>query len=124
MLFSDGLNTISKLINNFSDSYFMATDIEENEKAYLLTIDMPGVKKENISIEFEDDQLTLTVKTNKDEKKVNYIKRENFSSDYKRTYLLADSDQNNVKAKLENGVLMIVVGKKTKEETKSVINID
>lgn len=124
MLFSDGLNTISEFINNFSDSYFMATDIEENDKAYLLTIDMPGVKKENISIEFEDDQLTLTVKTNKDEKKVNYIKRENFSSDYKRTYLLADSDQNNVKAKLENGVLMIVVGKKAKEETKSVINID
>lgn len=124
MLFSDGLNTISEFINNFSDSYFMATDIEENDKAYLLTIDMPGVKKENISIEFEDDKLTLTVKTNKDEKKVNYIKRENFSSDYKRTYLLVDSDQNNVKAKLENGVLMIVVGKKTKEETKSVINID
>jgi len=124
MLFSDGLNTISEFINNFSDSYFMATDIEENDKAYLLTIDMPGVKKENISIEFEDDKLTLTVKTNKDEKKVNYIKRENFSSDYKRTYLLADSDQNNVKAKLENGVLMIVVGKKAKEETKSVINID
>lgn len=124
MLFSDGLNTISEFINNFSDSYFMATDIEENDKAYLLTIDMPGVKKENISIEFEDDQLTLTVKTNKEEKKVNYIKRENFSSDYKRTYLLADSDQNNVKAKLENGVLMIVVGKKAKEETKSVINID
>lgn len=124
MLFSDGLNTISEFINNFSDSYFMATDIEENDKAYLLTIDMPGVKKENISIEFEDDKLTLTIKTNKDEKKVNYIKRENFSSDYKRTYLLADSDQNNVKAKLENGVLMIVVGKKAKEETKSVINID
>lgn len=124
MLFSDGLNTISEFINNFSDSYFMATDIEENDKAYLLTIDMPGVKKENISIEFEDDKLTLTVKTSKDEKKVNYIKRENFSSDYKRTYLLVDSDQNNVKAKLENGVLMIVVGKKTKEETKSVINID
>ncbi len=124
MLFSDGLNTISEFINNFSDSYFMATDIEENDKAYLLTIDMPGVKKENISVEFEDDKLTLTVKTNKDEKKVNYIKRENFSSDYKRTYLLVDSDQNNVKAKLENGVLMIVVGKKTKEETKSVINID
>ena len=124
MLFSDGLNTISEFINNFSDSYFMATDIEENDKAYLLTIDMPGVKKENIFIEFEDDKLTLTVKTCKDEKKVNYIKRENFSSDYKRTYLLVDSDQNNVKAKLENGVLMIVVGKKTKEETKSVINID
>lgn len=124
MLFSDGLNTLGEFINNFSDSYFMATDIEENDKAYLLTIDMPGVKKENISIEFENDKLTLSVKTNKDDQNVNYIKRENFSSDYKRTYILADSDQTNVKAKLDNGVLMIVVGKKVKEETKNVINIE
>ncbi len=124
MLFSDGVNVLDSLINNFSDSYFMATDICENEKGYLLTVDVPGVRKENITIEFENDVLTLSVKNSKTDSKLNYIKKENFSNDYKRTYVLEDADNKNIKAKLENGVLMIVVGKKAKEETKSVINID
>ena len=124
MLFNDTFDVLDNFMNNFSDSYFMATDIVENDKAYLLTIDMPGVKKEDINIEIENDKLTISVKSNKDDENLTYIKKEIFASDYTRSYVLKDCDNTNVSAKLENGLLMVIVGKKIKEETKNVIKID
>lgn len=124
MLFNDTFDVLDNFMNNFSDSYFMATDIVENDKAYLLTIDMPGVKKEDINIEIENDKLTISVKSNKEDENLTYIKKEIFASDYTRSYVLKDCDSANVSAKLENGLLMVIVGKKIKEETKNVIKID
>ena len=58
-------------------------DIEDTDKAYILTTDLPGVAKEDINVSYKDDVLTLTAKheEKKDEKddKKKYIRKERSS---------------------------------------------
>ncbi len=125
--FNDGFDLfdgLKDIVNNVSNRYFMASDLCENGKAYMLTCDVPGVKKENIDISFENRTLTVSVKACDEEDKKNYIRKENYSAQYSRSYYLADGDSQNIKAKLENGVLRVIVGKINQVPEKQTISIE
>lgn len=131
MFIKNGLNDefdlfdgIKDLVNNVSNRYFMASDLCENDKAYMLTCDVPGVKKENINISFENRTLTVSIKACEEEDKKNYIRKENYSAQYSRSYYLADGDASSIKAKLENGVLRVIVGKINQVLEKQTISIE
>ena len=132
MYIKNGLNNnfdlfdgISDFMSSFSNKTFMASDLCENDKAYMLTCDVPGVKKENINISFDNRTLIVTVNQEEDtENKKNYIRKENYSAQYSRSYYLADGDSNSIKAKLENGVLRVIVGKINRVESKQTIAIE
>ena len=89
---------------------------------------MPGVSKENISIDYENGYVTIAAKTNKSkdekDKEGNYIRRERYSGFYSRSYYVGDVDRESIKAKLDNGVLSIVVPKVKAEEQKKAITIE
>lgn len=132
MYIKNGLNDnfdlfdgISDFMSSFSNKTFMASDLCENDKAYMLTCDVPGVKKENINISFDNRTLIVTVNQEEDsENKKNYIRKENYSAQYSRSYYLADGDSNSIKAKLDNGVLRVIVGKINQVESKQTIAIE
>jgi HSP20 family protein len=110
-----------------TNTQFMKSDIEEDEKEYKVTMDVPGVQKDNLTISYNNETLVVSYKKdeNKEEKKKNYIKHERFSSSYKRSFYLENGDASNIHAKLENGLLTIVVSKKVKEiENKNIITIE
>lgn len=99
------------------ESNMMKTDIKENETGYELTIDMPGVKKEDIKAELNDGYLTVSAEstTSKDEKdeKGKYICRERYSGSYSRSFYVGDAvTEEDIKAKFENGTLTLDVPKK------------
>lgn len=133
------MNEIKKKDNNLSlwDSFSslwndafskeMKTDIEENENEYVLSVEVPGMKKEDVEITFEDDTLTIHVKNNKEEDKKDksYICKERTSIDMERSYYLENADENKIAAKMDNGILTLNVGKiKDISNPKKVINID
>lgn len=120
----DLFDGIKDLVNNVTNRYFMASDLCENDKAYMLTCDVPGVKKENINISFENRTLTVSIKAEDEEDKKNYIRKENYSAQYSRSYYLADGDGSSIKAKLENGVLRVIVGKINQVQEKQTISIE
>ncbi len=126
--FNDGFDLfdgIKDVLNSYASKNFMASDLCENDKAYMLTCDVPGVKKENINISFENKTLTVAVKAEEEkEDDKEYIRKEIFNAQYSRSYYLADGDGANIKAKLDNGVLRVIVGKATKVETKQTIAIE
>ena len=104
----------------------MKTDIKENNDSYDLAIDLPGIKKEDVKMSYDNGYLTVNVthEENKDEKgKDNYIKKERFYGNYSRSYYFGDDvDKNSISAKLENGTLEVSV-KKAKaqpDETKYI----
>lgn len=124
------LNWFDDLDNLFTTTTrkgFMLSDLEEDDKEYKLTVDVPGVKKEDIHISFDNKNLVVSVKQDtetKNEKK-NYIRRERFVSNESRSYYLADADGSNIHAKLENGVLHITVAKLAKQiEKENIIEIE
>lgn len=100
-----------------TESSMMKTDIKEHDNCYDLTIDLPGVKKEDIKAELNDGYLTVSAENNtsKDEKDENgkYICRERYSGSYSRSFYVGDAiTEEDISAKFENGTLKLTVPKK------------
>ena len=100
-----------------SEANMMKTDIKEHDGGYELTVDLPGVKKEDIKAELNDGYLTITAENNtsKDEKDDNgkYICRERYSGSYSRSFYVGDAvTEEDIKAKFENGTLTLDIPKK------------
>ena len=100
-----------------SEANMMKTDIKEHDGGYELTVDLPGVKKDEIKAELNDGYLTITAENNssKDEKdeKGKYICRERYSGSYSRSFYVGDSvTEEDIKAKFENGTLTMDIPKK------------
>ena len=100
-----------------SEANMMKTDIKEHDGGYELTVDLPGVKKDDIKAELNDGYLTITAEsdTSKDEKdeKGKYICRERYSGSYSRSFYVGDSvTEEDIKAKFENGTLTMDIPKK------------
>ena len=110
------------------ENNMMKTDVKENENDYELQVEVPGVNKENISIDYENGYVTIAAKTNKSkdekDKEGNYIRRERYSGSYSRSYYVGKVDRESIKAKLDNGVLSIIVPKAKAEEQKKAIAIE
>ncbi|NTU88862.1 MAG: Hsp20 family protein [Actinobacteria bacterium] len=89
-------------------------DVEEAEKEYVIKADLPGVKKEEIDIEIDEGKLVINVKHEEEEteEKKNYIHRERRLRSMSRGVYLDKAAAEGVTAKLEEGVLTVVVPKK------------
>ena len=125
---NNSLSLFDTFNSMFTDAFAkeMKTDIEETDKEYNLSIEVPGVKKEEIEISFANDTLTINVKKeDKKDNKKNYITKEISTLEMNRSYYLDNVDEDNIEAKLENGILSIKLQKKnTKESNRHQITIE
>ena len=110
----------------------MKTDVRETENSYELDIDLPGFKKDDVQAELKDGYLTITAQTqseseDKDEEGT-YVRKERFSGKCSRTFYVGDDiEEDDIKAKFEDGVLKIAVPKKQEQpklEEKKTISIE
>ena len=100
-----------------TDSSLMKTDIKEMENGYEVTMNLPGVKKEDVNAELKDGYLTISASSNsnKDEKdeEGRYIRRERYSGSCSRSFYVGDAvTEADIKAKFENGTLTMMIPKK------------
>ena len=96
----------------------------KDEGEYLdLTVDMPGVVKDNVRLSIDDDILTLSVdaEDEKEEKEEGYLLKERSSYKCERSVRIpVDVKDDEVEANMENGVLHVKLPKvhpKKKEKT-------
>ena len=88
---------------DYSESGLMTTDVKDTDKGYEVTMNMPGVKKEDVKAELKDGYLTVSAETNtkKDEKAEDgkYIRRERYSGSCSRSFYVGDGvKQEDIKA--------------------------
>ena len=115
---NNSLSLFDAFNSMFNDAFAkeMKTDIEETDKEYVLSIEVPGVKKEEIELSFTNDTLTINVKKeDKKEDNKNYITKEISTLEMNRSYYLDDVDENQIEAKLENGILTVNLKKQEKK---------
>lgn len=98
----------------------MRTDIKENDNDYTLEMEMPGYDKNNIDVQLKKGYLTVSAERheNKDEKdkKGNYIRRERIYGKASRSFYVGENvKEQDIDAKLEHGILTVVIAKKTPE---------
>ena len=95
----------------------MKTDIRETDdaKAYRLAIDLPGFKKDEISLDLKDGYLTISAEKglDKDEedKKGRILRQERYAGSCSRSFYVGDVKPEDIKAKYESGVLTVLVPK-------------
>lgn len=97
-------------------------DIKEFEKEYKISVEVPGIKKENIDIELNKTSLKITAKKedSKEEKTKKYHKTEFAYGNYSRTiYLPHEIDISTSDAHLEHGVLCLTLPKLQINEEKT-----
>ena len=119
------------VFGNCKTTDLMKTDVKDTEKAYELTIDMPGVKKENIKAELKDGYLTISATSgySNDDKDNDgkYIRRERHYGSCSRSFYVGDAvTQEDIKAKFENGTLKLTIPKKDEKpaiENKNYITL-
>ncbi|MFZ5974097.1 MAG: Hsp20/alpha crystallin family protein [Bacillota bacterium] len=101
-------------------------DVVETEKEYTVEAELPGAKKEEVNVVFNDGRLTIAVKReeNVEEQQKNYIHRERRFSSMQRSVYLADARADGIKARMEDGVLHITVPKQEKAENTNKIEIE
>ena len=89
-------------------------DITEDESAFHIEAEMPGLNKEDISLGVEDDVLTIKGERKKEteEKAKNYHRTERTYGSFSRSFNLGELvDQEHIEASFENGVLRVSLPK-------------
>lgn len=99
--------------------FAMKTDVYESDKAYRLDIEMPGLNKEDINLDYKDGYLTVSVKTNETEDEAfKLLRHERFQGEASRQYYLGEVEEKNITASYKDGILSVVAPKLQPEEVK------
>lgn len=90
--------------------FLPATDIDENEKAYFLSVDLPGVNKDDIKVEVHEGKLVVSGERRSEKSKAGYAERK--YGKFERVVTLPDEvDVESIEAHFENGVLELAIPK-------------
>jgi HSP20 family protein len=97
-------------------------DVKEDDKAYTVNAEIPGVKKEDIHVAIEGNQVSISAEV-KNEKEVKegekVLRSERYYGKVARTFSLGnDVDDAAAQAKYENGVLVLTLPKKAISKAK------
>lgn len=111
-------------LDEFSSIKGMECDIYEKNNNYIIEMDIPGYKKEEIKLECHKGTITIKAEKNetteeKDESK-KYLRKERKYGKIERSFYLNDIDEELISAKYDNGTLTIKVPKKTEAESRKI----
>ena len=121
---SDFMNSLISEIDNMSS---ININFKEHKRAYTLECYLPGVKKENIDLEYDNNYITLKVKRN-----MFYTNNKNIAmaviqsgGDIEEDYYVENADAQNIKAVFKNDILRVLIPKNTYiGEDTTIIDVD
>lgn len=128
----DAMNDWLDFPRNFFDnremSRMMQSDVAENDKEYTVKVDMPGMDKSKININYNDGVLSISGsrKSFKDNSKKDnsIIHKERMEGHISRSFRLPNVVASNIHAKYDNGVLTITLPKQSAGNGDNSIQID
>lgn len=122
-------------IDRFFDAPFAALstgnagfkmNVEDAGEKYVVTAELPGVKRDEIDVELNEGRLSISVdkKESDEEKGKNYLYKESGEWSATRGVYLKDAAVSGLSAKLEGGILMVNVPKQVEKANVTKISID
>ena len=102
------------VFTGFNTNRLMKTDVHEKDGKYIMDIDLPGYKKDDVKISLYNGNLTISAEKNEsnEEKdaKGNLIRQERYSGSCSRSFYVGDSIRDNdIQASFKDGILTITV---------------
>ncbi len=105
----------------------MKTDVRETGDTYEVDVDLPGFKKDEISVDLKEGYLTISAAKglDKDEKdkEGRYLRQERYAGACSRSFYVGDVKPEDVSAKYEDGILKLSMPKLAKKELPKSSNI-
>ena len=125
-------NWIPAVFNDLFDTEFMpkasatapAINVKETDKAYFVELAAPGMRKEDFNVHINDEGNLMIKMEKKDEKKeedksARYLRREFSYSRFEQTLILPDDvEKEQIKARVEHGVLTVELPKHEEQKVK------
>jgi HSP20 family protein len=112
----------SSALNNIN---YPRTDIQDNSKNIIISFDVAGVKKENMQLSVNDDNvliLTGEKKKTKETKSQNYVKKEIFVGSFRKMVQLPENCKiNKLSTSFKDGILTVTIPKKETQAPKAKI---
>jgi HSP20 family protein len=122
-LFDDFRVGMPQSKNAFS-SFDPACEIEESENHFFMSVDLPGMKKEDIKIEMHDNVLTLSGERRKEDRHSgtgNAYEYEKSYGFFQRTFTLPSTiDAEKIEASYQNGVLEVLLPKSSQATARNI----
>ena len=111
------LNKAEKKLYGHRAKNVMNTDIKETEDSYELEMDLPGFKKDEVTVELDNGYITIRAAKglDKDEKtkEGRYIRKERYAGSCERSFYVGEAvTQDDVKASFRHGILRLDIPKK------------
>ncbi|WP_411681132.1 heat shock protein Hsp18 [Clostridium thailandense] len=113
----------NQLFDNFFNDDFFApmthfensfrVDLKETENEYMVEADLPGINKEAIDIQYENNYLTVSAKREEtiENKDNNYVRRERSYGQFSRRFYIDNVNEEKIDASFKDGVLKITLPK-------------
>lgn len=100
-------------------------DVKDKGSTYELIAELPGIQKEDISLSYEHNYLTITAKREEqtEDKNENYVCRERHFGSKQRSFFINDIAEENITAEFKDGVLKIEMQKAKPHENHKQIQI-
>ena len=125
-------NDADKALYGKNARNLMKTDVRDKEDSYEVDIDLPGFKKDEITMHLEDGYLTVSAAKGLDKDERNeegtYVRRERYAGSMSRSFFVGDQiTEDDIHPKYENGILTFSVPKKEQkaiEDRKHYIAIE
>ncbi len=122
-MFQDFFN--DDILSPFTEANHFKADIRETPDEYLIQAELPGVEKNDINIEYNNNCLTIHAvrKEEHEETKDNFIRKERHYGEVSRSFCVNNIDKAQIQAKFDNGVLSIRLPKQEKTVNNTKIEI-
>jgi HSP20 family protein len=87
----------------------MRSDLKETDTAFIVEAELPGFKKEDISVEYKNSILMIEAKREEEtkEEKENFIKRERYYGEASRSFMVEGIKSDAISAEYKDGVLTV-----------------
>jgi HSP20 family protein len=112
-----GLPTLDRAFSDFDEAGPLSTrlprtNVQETDDAYVLSLEMPGLHKGDVEVNFENDSLIIKgEKKSETKEEKGVVRREYRAMRYERSFNVHGVDRDNVSAKMENGILYVTLPK-------------
>lgn len=106
-----------------TDMWTPRTDMSETDTEYIIKVDLPGVTKKDVKVNFEDNRLTVTGERKKEttEEDENFYRKERFYGSFMRSYTLPHViKEDEIDAKFTDGVLTVHIPKAEVSKPKEI----
>ena len=116
------MQNVQKKLYGSNAANMMKTDVQEHNDHYEVDIDLPGFKKEELSLELKDGYLVISAtkgfhKEEREEETGRFVRRERYAGSMSRSFYIGeDIRQEDIHAKYESGVLRLCIRKREQKK--------